>query len=448
MSLDELNAGGSALATEISPGAGDGTGGGSAPAPEALPVESPEAQPTEAQPTEQPLEQPVPEQPLLDGQPSPLPNEIRALMGNAELMANPLVAGAVKNLQSAYDRLNAYASHFPTVGDAKKFTEAFPGGVPDALAAQEKAQKLDNSDAVFYSRDPQQHRELATGWQQDDPQAYASLIRSGMEVLHDADPEQFRAIGLDMLEQTLANMQQAAYQRNDQEAAQRLSKVHEDIFGRKPGEQPRTDPRDTQFKQRERQQQEREQGFLNQVAVNFMETSNDTVGAKFKTTIETAVAGLLKGIKVTDGQKSRLVADIYGDINTKLRADTALQNQISAIVAAGKRAGKFTPQDQQKYVNAIYAKAQSLLRSSGPQFINDWTATFLNVKRADTAKREAAGTRTDVTGGGSPNFGTKPLTGAQLLDMSQEELNKVPSQLIPSNWRQLMKDERLRRQAV
>ena len=380
--------------------------------------------------------------------PSPIPNELRALMANKELMANPAVAAAVKVAQSAFDRVNAYASHFPTVADAKKFTEAFPGGIPDALAAQQKAEKLDNSDAVFYSRDPQQHRELAAGWQQDDPEAYSSLIRSGLEVLHDSDPEAFKGVMLESLEQTLAGMQAAAFHRNDQEAAQRIARVHEDIFGRKPGEQPRQDPRDAKHQQREQKLQQERQEFLSSVATSFMQTSNDQVGARFEATIKASVDTALKSVKATDAQKSRLVKDIYDDINGKLRADTALQNQISAIVTAGKRAGKFTPQDQQKYVNAIYAKAQSLLRASGPQFINDWTATFLNVKRADTAKREAAGTRTDVTGGGSPNFGTKPLTGAQLLDMDQAELAKVPSQLIPPNWKQLMRDERLRRQAV
>lgn len=450
MSLDDLNATGSAVADEPITTTGDGGGGEPGTVSEPLPVEEPSSTPTE-QPietetptTEQPVEQPL--EPA--GMPSPLPKELRALMADKELAAHPLVAGAIKQLQSAYDRLNAYTTHFPTVADAKKFAETFPGGLQDAIAAQTKAQEKDASDDIFYSRDPKQTYDLAASWQQDDPEAYRTLAHEALMVMMDRDPEGYRGIMLENLEGSLSQMQQAAFRRNDQEAAQRIGKVHEDIFGRKPGEQPRVDPRDNKHKEREEALNRDRATFTNGVAENFMTSSGSVAGDKVSTSVRSAVDKALANTKVNDGQKFDLAEKLYNSIDKKLRADKSLQNQISSIVSNGKRTGRFTREDQEKYVNAIYAKAVALLRADGPQFINDWTATFLNIKRTDINRREQAANRTGLTGGGSPNLGSTPLTGAQLLDMSQEELNKVPKQLIPGNWRELMRAERAKRQLV
>src|SRR5260221_2779536 len=137
MSLDDLATMTADPTTVAEPSApiGDGGGGGTATEQPTLPVESP-VEPTTETPTETPTEPPptgdAPLEPSVTDlitKPVALPQEIRRLAADKELMANPAVAAAVKAAQSAYDRLNAYTTHFPTVADAKKFTEAFPGGV-------------------------------------------------------------------------------------------------------------------------------------------------------------------------------------------------------------------------------------------------------------------------------------------------------------------------------
>jgi hypothetical protein len=441
-----MTAADSAVATEPTESIGDDSSVGTVTETTAVGDESPETQVTETQETTETTSTEETSAPPTDAtQPVVFPDAVRKLQANKELMANPLVAEAFKAMQSAYGRLNDYTLHFPTVADAKKFAEAFPGGLNDALSDKQEADKARASDDAFYSRDRKQIYELASTWQQDDPEAYRVLLHEGLMNLMDRDPEGFREVALELLEGSLGQMQQAAFQRNDQESAGRISQVHQDIFGRKPGESARVDPRDRQFKEREAAFQRQQAEFTGRVAASFMETSNDIAADKVSVAVRATVNQVLKNSKVTSEQKDKLASEIYDDINLKLRADKSLQSQIQSIVGSGKRTGKFSKEDQDRYSNAIYAKAQSILRSTGPQFISNWTKTFLNMKQADTNRRVAAGNRTDLTGGGSPNFGSSMLTGAQLLDMTDKQLMEVPRQLIPKNATELMREERARR---
>lgn len=376
--------------------------------------------------------------------PVALPDAIRKLQADKDLSAHPLVSEALKQVQSAYDRLNAYTLHLPTVADAKKFAESFPGGLNDAIQAQQRAQQLDESDSVFYSRDPAQHRELASTWAKDDPEAFRVLQRAGLEVYAETNPEGYQALGNEILEQTLGNMLETAYKTGNQEAAARISQVHQDIFGRKPGEQPRQDPRDAKYQQREQAQTQREQQFQQNVAKNFADTSNTQAGTKISTAIDSVLKTALNGVKITPQAKQRIAKEAYDEINTRLLQDRALDNQLKAIVQAGSRARQFSPQQQQQWVNAIYAKGRNLVQTVVSEKVNEWTVNFLGVKKADTTKREQAGSRTDVTGGGSPNLGMTPLTGDKILNMSDEDFRNYKGPIHPE-WRKQMQDARFAR---
>lgn len=441
----------SAVATEPSTPIGDGGTGGTEIEQPTLPVESPVEPTTETTvetPPETPSTEETPAAPSATDyitQPVALPQEIRKLAADKELMANPAVAAAVKVAQSAYDRLNAYTTHFPTVADAKKFSEAFPGGVQDALTAQQRSMQLDESDTAFYSRDAAQHRELASTWAKDDPEAFATLTRSGLEVLAETQPEAYRTLALDVLEQTLGLMQQQALLRSDSEAAQRINQVHQDIFGRKPGEQPRTDPRDAAHKAREASLKQSEERFQSQVAANFANESNKQAGTRISQSIDGVLNIALKTVKITPAARTRMAEEIYDNINKTLLQDKGLDNQLKAIAQAGIRSGQFSPQQQQQWINAIYAKARGLVQSTSQKVITQWTQDFLGMKKADTTRREQASTRTDVTGGGSPEMGLPKLTGKQLLEMSDEEFRNVHPSQLPKDWKKQMQDARFAR---
>lgn len=444
MSLDDVAtlAADSTAAADVSAPAGDGGSGADVSVPSttgdsgaAAAVErtntqaTPEVQTT----TEIPEWQPT--------QPVALPDAIRKLQADKELLQNPIISEALKQVQSAYDRLNAYTLHLPTVADAKKFSEAFPGGLQDAIQAQARAQQMDQSDSVFYSRDPAQHRELASTWAKDDPEAFSVLAKSGLEVLAETNPEAYQAIGQEVLEQTLANMQAAAYRTGNTDAAQRIAQVHEDIFGRKPGEAPRVDPRDSKLSAREKAQEQKEQQFRQSVAASFATQSNTQAGVRVKSTIESIVKTALNGVKVTDAARSRIQKDIYDDVNAQLLRDGGLDNQLKSIAQAGMRAGTFSPQQQQQWINAVYAKARGLIQASAQRIISEWTKDFLGMKGADLSKREQAASRTDVTGGGSPNLGMTLLTGDKILQMTDEEFRNYRGPIHP-DWKKQMETAR------
>lgn len=388
------------------------------------------------------------QQPVTDtswqGQPVSLPDAIRKLQADQALSANPLVSDALKQVQSAFDRLNAYTTHLPTVADAKKFTEAFPGGIQDALTAQQRAQRMDESDNIFYSRDPQQHRSLAETWAKDDPDAFAVLSKSGLEVLAESNPQAYQSIGQEILEQTLVGMLTTAYRTGNTEAAQRINQVHQDIFGRKPGEQPRTDPRDQKFQQREQQISQREQNFLNSVALNFANGNNAQAGQRISSSIDSTLKTALNGVKITDAARQRIAKECYDEINQKLLIDKALDNQLNSIRTSGLRSGRFTPQQQEQWVNAVYSKGRNLVQQVVADKVNEWTTNFLGLKKADTNKREQAGQRTDITGSGSPNLSMKPLTGDKIAAMSDEDFRNYKGPIDP-NWRKQYQDARFAR---
>lgn len=455
MSLEEAGvlAPDSTGAEVSSPATGDGgyggTDAGASPAGDgggAQPIESTQAteQPTDATTAEgqQPTDTTLPE--YVGQAPVALPDAIRKLQADKDLGAHPLVSEALKQVQSAYDRLNAYTLHLPTVADAKKFAESFPGGLQDAIQAQQRAQQLDESDGVFYSRDPAQHRELASTWAKDDPEAFGVLTRSGLEVYAETNPEGYQALGNEILEQTLGNMLATAYQTGNQEAAARISQVHQDIFGRKPGEQSRQDPRDAKHQQREQAQTQKEQQFQQRVAKSFADTSNSQAGTKISTAIDGVLKTALNGVKITPQARQRIAKEVYDEINTRLLGDRALDNQLKAIIQAGSRSGNFSPQQQQQWINAIYAKGRNLVQTVATEKVNEWTVNFLGVKKADTTKREQAGARTDVTGGGSPNLGMTPLTGDKILNMTDEDFRNYKGPIHPE-WRKQMQEARFGR---
>ena len=362
----------------------------------------------------------------------PLPNEFRSLFKNPD----PAVAALAPKIQSMWDRLQAYTSHFPTVADAKQFSEAFPGGVKDALMAQAKAAELDEADNAYFSRDPAQHAALAKDWATNDPEAFASLAEQALTALSESNRPAYDKLGGTILEGTLSNLYRTALGVGNKDAADRIAQLHEDVFGRKLGEQPRNDPRAQELTQREQRLKTQEQEHTNRVASDFATNANSQVGKQLQSQILTNLSTALKNLKVSEGAKGRISQEIYDDINQKLIADKGLQNRLQSIAQQGRRAG-FTPQLTQQWVDALSARARALLATSAKTVIDRWTQDYLGVAKATNAKIDNAASRKDVGGGGLPNHGLAPLTAEKMATMTNAEILAHQGPIDPNALRQI-----------
>ena len=443
MPLDDVGAAAAAIDTSIPSdgGAGaveapvtdvqtDDVTGGTPAAIEATPAE--QSQPTPAE-TQVPLE-------VTPGQ--SLPQQFRSLFKNPD----PEVAKLAPQIQSMWDRLQAYTTHFPTVADAKEFTSAFPGGVKEAVAAQQRAMELDEVDNAYFSRDPEQHASLARDWSQNDPEAFATMVRASAGVLSQSNPQEYQKVGQEILEGTLHNLYRTALGVGNQEAATRIDQLMKDVFGRGVNEAPKADPRDQQFKQREAEQSKRESEFQNRVAADFATGANQAAGRQLQTQIQSNLATALKNLKVSDGAKGKIAEEIYNDINQKLIADRALQTRLQSIAQAGRRNG-FSDQQRAQWSDAIIARAKALLPTSAKSVIDQWTQDYLGVVKANNDKATSAGQRKDVGGGGPPDQSLTPLTGDKIFHMTDKEFSDYKGPIHPQ-WRAQLNEAKFARRAA
>jgi hypothetical protein len=433
MSLTELGGGATASVADEPSSPSIGGDGGAEPSPETLPAE-PSSEPVEppAEPTAEPTPEPSqPEAPLTTPT-GALPNEFRSLFKHAD----PAVAALGPKVQSMWDRLQAYTTHFPTVADAKQFSETFPGGVADALAASARAAELDETDIAFASNDPAQHRSLAENWIESDPENYSSLITQGLEVLAGKDPQAYQSIGNKVFEATLANYYRTALGQGNQEAAARLAQLHEDVFGRKLGEQPRVDPRAAELDQRRQQLDAKERDITNRASAEFATSANAQVAKQVQSTITANLATALGKLKISEQAKQRIASEIFDDINQKLIGDKGLQTRLQSILQTARKGG-FSDQARQQWIDALNARAKNLLGASATAIIDRWTKDYLGVVQSSTKKIESAASRRDVGGGGLPNYSMQPLTADQISKMSTKDLLAYNGPVDPAAQKQL-----------
>jgi hypothetical protein len=345
-----------------------------------------------------------------------LPNEFRSLFKHQD----PAIAQLAPKIQGLWDKVQAYSS-YGSVADMKQFREAFPGGLQDAINASQRAMELDEVDNAYFSRDPEQHNQLARDWATNDPEAFAMLAETSLNTLAAMNPQAYQPIGLKVLEGTLQNLYRQANQMGNQQAAQRLDELMKDVFGRGINEQPRVDPREAQYKAREEAINQREMQAINRATSQFTNDTNIHVAQAVQSIIQTNLQTALAKYRVSDGARQRITQEIYDDINQKLIADKGLQTRLQSIAQAGRKTG-FTDQHRQQWSEAIYNRARNLLTGSSTPIVNRWTQDILSASKAKIDKITSAASRKDIGSGGAPNYGMNPLTAEQIDKMSNAEL--------------------------
>jgi len=279
----------------------------------------------------------------------------------AVLDANP-------DLRAAWDDAQAYRETFATPEEARKAT---------ALLAD-----LDRMDALFFSSRPEDHAELARAVAALDPAAFASLAQA---MGHLADTR----VGARNGSAGLATSAVPGAPEGSAAAAPTQSR---------PAETRPQDPGAVQA-----------QG-LAQTQSEFFHAANAATVQGVIDAIESQVDRLLpEGI--SKSARSRVVGEIYRELDVTLRSNRQLTQQMREAF----RSGSLDADHQRAIVSLITGRARQELPAVAKRVLNEWTSTLVAAGQERRSRQRSAERRVDIAGsGGAGNDGRSTLSPREI----------------------------------
>ncbi len=257
--------------------------------------------------------------------------------------ANPAV-------RDALDEVSAYRETFASPEAARE---------AGALAAD-----LNRLDALFYSRRPEDHAELARAVAALDADAFASLAKSMGELA--ADPK-LKVEAARREEPPRANMREADAARTANE------------------------------------------GKLTAAQADFFQAANASAVEGVIGAIEAQVEKLLpEGI--SKPARNRVVGEIYRELDTVLRGNRVLTQQMHDAF----RTGRLDADHQKAVVSLVTARARQALPAVAKRVLNEWTNTIVTMNQERRTRQRNAERRVDIAGSGGGNEGRRATTAKDI----------------------------------
>lgn len=276
--------------------------------------------------------------------------------------------------------------------DANEYRETF-ATPEEARAATALLGDLNRMDALFYSRRPEDHAELARAVAQLDPTAFASLAHE------------------------MTSLATGARQQSGQGA--RSVRGVADGEGRQASDEPLrvTEPQQSQREpagdQNARQDARPEsrgentaRSGLTEAQAEFFHATNAAAVQSVLDAIETQVERLLpEGI--AKSARNRVVGEIYREIDTTLRGNRVLGQQVRDAF----RAGALDDDHRRAIVSLVTGRARQALPAVAKRVLDEWTTTVVSANQARRTRQRTAERRVDIAGsGGTGNDGRRAAT--------------------------------------
>jgi hypothetical protein len=294
------------------------------------------------------------------------------------------IIDANPELRRAWDDANVYRE---TIGTPEEAREA------KVLLAD-----LNHLDALFFSRHPEDHAELARQVANLDPQAFKSLANA-------------------MAVQAANGFVAAPFTGASLSAAR-----HASSHDRDPGSSPvgaqHAAPGSASPSSRDVQ--------------DSREPSSPSVGARhaaptaaqaefFHSTNAATVEGVIDAIEsqverllpegISRSARSRVVGEIYRELDTTLRANRQLSQQMRDAF----RSGSLDADHQRAIVSLVTGRARQALPAVAKRVMNEWTSTLVAANQDRRARQRSAERRVDIAGSsGSGNDGHRTMTPRDL----------------------------------
>jgi hypothetical protein len=314
------------------------------------------------------------------------------------LLADPRIG---KEAQALWEQHQAYREAFPTVVEARAFKQLFPAGPEEAKQALARAEAVAEFDNAYYSADARTHAQLAANLFAENPRVFQSMLSQAARVLAERDPGSFRQLAEQVRLWSSPREGRASAPAADAEPVA-LAREREALA-----------------RQREELLREQQEFRAAQYA-GFQQSAHESVVQQMRQSIEQMLEGGLPG-EVSDGARKRMAEDIYNEVHATLQADRALTRQVAGIL----REWRFDDATRQQVVNLIFGRAKTLLPGVARRVVSDWTTSVLSANRQKAMKQQAAASRVDIVGGGSPEPIGRRARNSREIDysrMSDEEI--------------------------
>ena len=251
----------------------------------------------------------------------------------ATLDANP-------ELRRAWDDAQAYRESFASPDDARDAT---------ALLAD-----LDRMDALFFSRRPEDHAELARAVASLDPAAFASLAQamSGLATGSANAPRKNFPVGAQHAAPGADAWRDAAHSLTAREDSS--------TAGVSPTPVPST----------EKRQQDGGATQPTPAQTEFFHATNAAAVEGVLDAIESQVERLLPE-GVSKSARNRVVGEIYRELDTTLRSNRQLAQQMRDAF----RSGALDADHQRALVSLVTGRARQALPGVAKRVLNEWTST-------------------------------------------------------------------------
>jgi len=252
--------------------------------------------------------------------------------------------------------------------EAQSYRDAF--ATPEAArAATAQLADLSRLDALFYSRRPEDHAELARVVAGLDPAAFSSLAQA-------------------MAALAAAPHIPANVSRGEQREGANRSEISRPESVRS---------------------QEAAAGEATAAQTEFFHSANDAAVRGVLEAIETQVERLLpEGVSKT--ARNRVVGEIYRELDTTLRSNRQLGDQMRQAF----RSGALDDAHQRAIVSLVTGRARQALPGVARRVLSEWTSTLVAASQDRRTRQRAAERRVDIAGASGGNDGRRSMTPRDL----------------------------------
>jgi hypothetical protein len=292
------------------------------------------------------------------------------------------VLNANPELRAAWEDAQAYRQVFATPGEAQAAT---------ALLGD-----LNRMDALFFSRRPDDHTQLAQAIAELDPAAFASFARAANAHLENS----------------------AARGQSNSEVSSPLSRAHSvETDGHAPEvlRQERA-PREVRSRQAGEDANQGAPSGLAAQQADFFHAANASAVEGVLEAIESQVERLLPE-GVPKSARTRVVAEIYRELDSTLRSNRQLGQQMREAF----KSGSLDADHQRAVVSLITGRARQALPGVAKRVLHEWTSTLVAANQERRTRQRSAERRVDIAGSGGAGkdgqrMGPRDIDYARLSD--------------------------------
>jgi hypothetical protein len=265
--------------------------------------------------------------------------------------------------------------------DAQSFRESF--ATPDeARTATALLADLDRLDALFFSRRPEDHAELARSVANLDPAAFASLAQA---------MQNLNSVGARYIVPGPNSWRDAAHPANSPANASSVGAGFKPAPTADQHATPSTAPTPA---------------APTQAQTEFFHATNAAAVESVLEAIESQVERLLPD-GVSKSARNRVVGEIYRELDTTLRSNRQLSQQMRDAF----RSGALDADHQRALVSLVTGRARQALPGVAKRVLNEWTSTVVAANRDRRTRQQAAERRVDIAGSGSTGSdGSRSMT--------------------------------------